>query len=76
MVVAKLDTGSNFGEMSLIKGELRNASIRTVEFCEVYRLSKESFDGMRKKYPDFDEQVRITVEERDKKNREKNQKNN
>ncbi len=61
---ATLGEGSFFGEMSLIKGEKRNANIVALDYCDVYRLSKGSFDELRERYPDFDKQVRKTTEER------------
>ncbi len=65
---ATLGEGSFFGEMSLIKGEKRNANIVALDYCDVYRLSKSSFDLLRERYPDFDKQVRKTTEERANKN--------
>ncbi|MBI5369195.1 MAG: cyclic nucleotide-binding domain-containing protein [Planctomycetes bacterium] len=64
-VVARLDAGSHVGEMSLVFGGTRNASVRAVTFCEVYRLSRESFDGMRRRHPDFDAQIREVVASRE-----------
>ena len=36
-------SGSFFGEIALLMNQPRNASIRTVEFCELYMLTAESF---------------------------------
>jgi hypothetical protein len=62
--VAQLGAGSPFGETALIQGEKRNASIRTLTYCDVYKLQKEDFDALRRKYPEFDEQVKQVVEAR------------
>ena len=62
--VATLGPGSPFGETALIQGEPRNASVRTLSYCDVYRLSKSDFDTLRAKYREFDAQVRRVVEER------------
>jgi voltage-gated potassium channel len=62
--VAALGQGSPFGETALIQGEKRMASIRAVDYCDVYRLDKRDFDTLRAKYPEFDAQVRKVVEER------------
>jgi hypothetical protein len=62
--VAQLGAGSPFGETALIQGENRNASIRTLTYCDVYKLQKEDFDALRRKYPEFDEQVKQVVEAR------------
>ena len=62
--VAQLGAGSPFGETALIQGEKRMASIRTLSYCEAYRLGKEDFDLLRGKHPEFDAQVRQVVQER------------
>jgi hypothetical protein len=62
--VATLGAGSPFGETALIQGEQRNASIRTLTYCDVYTLQKDDFDALRRKYPEFDEQVKRVVQER------------
>ncbi len=55
--VAVLAEGSPFGETALIQNEKRNASIRAVSYCDVYRLSQHSFEQLRKKHPEFDKRV-------------------
>jgi hypothetical protein len=72
--VAQLGQGSPFGETALIQGERRNASIRALDYCDVYKLSKSDFDGLRSRYPDFDAQVGKVVEARLKDTQEKTQK--
>ncbi|HUI72748.1 MAG TPA: cyclic nucleotide-binding domain-containing protein, partial [Spirochaetia bacterium] len=62
--VATLGQGSPFGETALIVAEKRNASIRALTYCDVYKLSKTDFDSLRARYPDFDAQVKKVVEER------------
>ncbi len=69
--VAALGQGSPFGETALIQGEKRMASIRALNYCDVYRLDKRDFDSLRGKYPEFDAQVRKVVEERLKDTEEK-----
>lgn len=65
--VAHLGSGSFFGEASLIKGEKRNASVRTTTYCDVNILSKQSFDKLRKLYPDFDKHVKEILKRRESK---------
>jgi hypothetical protein len=72
--VAALGQGSPFGETALIQGEKRMASIRAVDYCDVYKLSKSDFDALRERYPDFDAQVKKVVEDRLKDTQEKTQK--
>lgn len=40
-------TGAVFGEQALLTNQVRNASIRTVTFCDLYRLDKVDFDEVR-----------------------------
>jgi hypothetical protein len=72
--VAALGQGSPFGETALIQGEKRMASIRALDYCDVYKLSKSDFDALRGRYPDFDAQVKKVVEDRLKDTQEKTQK--
>jgi len=69
--VATLGAGAFFGETALIKGEKRNASIRSNTYCDVYRLSKQGFDNLRAIYPEFDRHVTEVVLLREKENAEK-----
>ena len=62
--VATLGQGSPFGETALTVAEKRNASIRALTYCDVYKLAKSDFDSLRSRYPDFDAQVKKVVEER------------
>jgi hypothetical protein len=71
--VATLGQGSPFGETALIQAEKRNASIRALSYCDVYKLDKADFDSLRDRYPDFDTQVKKVVEERLKDTKEKTQ---
>ncbi|HBD96241.1 MAG: hypothetical protein A2015_10160 [Spirochaetes bacterium GWF1_31_7] len=66
--VAMLGPGSPFGETALIQGEKRTASIRTLNYCDVYKLSKQDFDILRSKYPDFDNKVNEIMNQRIKDN--------
>lgn len=63
-VIAQLGAGSPFGETALLKDEKRTASVRAKTYCDLYRLSKENFDKLRVKYPEFDEQVKRIMLER------------
>lgn len=40
------------GELSLLTGKQRSASVRAVDFCMVAELSKENFDRIMKRFPD------------------------
>jgi len=62
--IATLPEGSAFGETALLQGERRNASVRTLSFCDVYRLSQASFEQLREAFPGFDEKVREIMRQR------------
>ncbi len=62
--VAILPEGSPFGETALIQNEQRNASIRAVSYCDVYRLSRQRFEKLRRKHPEFDKRVTEISEKR------------
>ena len=64
-LVATRGDGAFFGETSLIRNERRNASIQTTTYCDVYRLSKEDFDDLRRRYPEFDEHIRQILRDRE-----------
>jgi hypothetical protein len=72
--VAQLGAGSPFGETALLQGEKRNASIRAVAYCDVYKLSKSDFDALRARYPEFDVEVKKVIEDRLKDTHDKTQK--
>jgi len=44
--LSNLENGDYFGEMSLITGEPRSASVITITDCELLRLSKSDFDQL------------------------------
>lgn len=55
--IAVLAEGSPFGETALLHNEKRNASVRAVSYCDVYRLSHRGFEQLRRKYPEFDKRM-------------------
>lgn len=50
-VVATLGTGDYFGEMALLTGETRSASVIAIEPSEMFVLQKNDFDVILEKYP-------------------------
>lgn len=62
--VASLGTGSPFGEMALVSGEKRNASVQATSYCDVYVLDRSGFDQLRSRYEDFDKNVTEITERR------------
>lgn len=57
-VVNRLYPGDFFGELALLTGEPRKASIRASEEVTVFRLSKSDFDELIQRYPVILESIR------------------
>jgi voltage-gated potassium channel len=52
-IYATLTDGDFFGEIALLFSQPRTASIRALGYCDLYALSKETFDRVLSHYPDF-----------------------
>ncbi|EKJ85153.1 cyclic nucleotide-binding domain-containing protein [Leptospira meyeri] len=63
-LLATLNSGSFFGEMSLIDDSLRTATIRAGSYCDVYTLGKDRFNEILKHHPDFAKHIQGIAEER------------
>ena len=50
---ASLSDGDYFGNLSIMLGEKRTASVRTTEFCETFVLYSEDFFRIKKEYHEF-----------------------
>jgi CRP-like cAMP-binding protein len=50
---SELGPGKSFGEMALLTGEPRSASVETLEESRLMVLSKDQFDGVLKSHPDL-----------------------
>jgi voltage-gated potassium channel len=50
---ATLRDGDFFGEIALLFSQPRSASIRAVDYCDLYALGKETFERILTHYPDF-----------------------
>ena len=57
----KLEEGSYFGEIALINGGMRTATIKTDNYCTVGILNKEHFFGMTEKSPMIINRLRINM---------------
>lgn len=60
-VLATLGPGSFFGEMALLNNSPRSATAITRDFCDLYVLSRSSFEGVLSRHPAFAEHVRETA---------------
>ena len=63
-VYATLTSGDFFGEISLLLDEPRTASVRAVDYCDLYVLGKTSFDHVIARHPTAAAHVRSVVEQR------------
>ncbi len=61
---AVLVDGDYFGEIALFMDVKRTASIRAVTYCEMYSLSKESFDYVIGRYPGIASKIESKIRER------------
>jgi len=50
-----LEDGDYFGDLSLLLGERRTASVKALSYCELFVLEERSFNEIRKEYPEFRE---------------------
>ena len=57
-IIATLGRGDFFGELALLTRQPRSASIRAVDYCNLYTLEKREFDLVLDKFPEFAEEVR------------------
>lgn len=63
-VVTTLTGGEFFGEVALLFSQPRNASVRAVDYCDLYTLDKDAFDQVLVRYPDFAAHIKQEAEKR------------
>jgi voltage-gated potassium channel len=63
-VYATIGEGGYFGEIALLLAQPRNASVRALEYCDLYTLDKESFQVVLAEFPQFAAQVKKMARER------------
>lgn len=63
-VVTVLNDGDFFGEMALFLHQPRNASVRAVTYCDLYRLDRETFQRVLSRFPDIASKIEAAVRER------------
>jgi hypothetical protein len=57
-VYANLSEGGYFGEIALLKDSPRNATVRALDYCDLYTLDKDSFQMVLRQFPVFAREVR------------------
>jgi hypothetical protein len=63
-VFTTLVDGDFFGEIALVLDTPRTASVRALDYCDLYALNKEAFDAILRRYPDFKAHVNKMTKER------------
>jgi len=61
-LLTTLKGGDFFGEIALFSNEVRSASIKSNTYCDLYSLSKKSFDHILKHYPDIAKKILKKIE--------------
>jgi hypothetical protein len=61
---ATLNDGDYFGDISLLLGERRTASVKALSYCELLLLTKEKFDQIKNDYPEFKDVLKKVSSER------------
>ena len=62
--VASLQDGQIFGEIALLKEAKRTANIQSQSYCDLYKLTKKSFNEIIKRYPSLLENIEGTTKRR------------
>ncbi|MBF0185681.1 MAG: cyclic nucleotide-binding domain-containing protein [Magnetococcales bacterium] len=55
--ITRLRNNSFFGEMALLGGVKRTATIRAVTICDIYKLEKSDFDRIMEQFPDVKQRL-------------------
>jgi hypothetical protein len=63
-VMNVLSDGDFFGELALLFSQPRTASVRAVDYCDLYTLDKDTFDHVLARYPNFAVHIKEMAERR------------
>lgn len=75
-VLATLHPGSFFGEMALLTSNARSAMAKTVTYCDLFELSREAFEKVLERHPQFEKHIREIADKRESKMSEVNDSEN
>ncbi len=64
-VIAVISEGGFFGEFALLESRPRSATVRAVDFCDLYSLDRDSFYRVLQNYPEFHEKIKKIYKDRD-----------
>jgi voltage-gated potassium channel len=62
--VATLGSGAFFGEIALLLSTPRTATVRAIDYCDLYRLDRPTFDRIVSRYSEFASYISRMAEER------------
>ncbi len=65
MALATLEHGQFFGEMALLLGTPRTATIRAKEACELFVIHEEDLQDLLKRWPGFEERISQALKRRE-----------
>lgn len=60
-IITTLKPGDYFGEIALVKNTKRNATIKAIDYCDLYTLDKDVFINAVKKYPEIGEKIEAKI---------------
>ncbi|MCG6879605.1 MAG: cyclic nucleotide-binding domain-containing protein, partial [Deltaproteobacteria bacterium] len=63
-IVATLGEGDLFGEIALLFSQPRSATVRAMDYCDLYTLDKDTFERVLTHYPEFAEYIKEVAEKR------------
>jgi voltage-gated potassium channel len=63
-VLSRLSVGDFFGEVALLYDTPRTATVRALDYCDLYRLDKELFDRVLTHHPEIAQEIRARAKER------------
>ncbi|MFI5402244.1 MAG: cyclic nucleotide-binding domain-containing protein [Planctomycetota bacterium] len=63
-VLGRLSAGDFFGEIALVYETPRTATVRALDYCDLYRLEKELFDRVLTHHPEIAQEIRVRAKER------------
>jgi hypothetical protein len=66
-VQGTFETGDHFGLLSLTLGERRSASVRTLNYCDIYVLEAHELERLKREYPDFKDILRTIASQKSEK---------
>jgi CRP-like cAMP-binding protein len=60
----ELSVGDVFGEMALVTDQPRNATVRSLGYCQFFELERDSFEHVCRQFPHFSQRMQTLVRQR------------